>query len=118
MGSVNGFFHSKKAPIHPNLLRKPFPHHWQNPKIDSYNGTIDPNDHINLYLSFLQTQTLDYELLCRAFPGTIKGNPYHWFISIPTGSVTSFVDLSLNFMTRHMGMVHIKHNANTLLSLR
>lgn len=50
MGSVNVFFDSKKAPFHFDLLRKPFTHHWKNPKIDSYDGMMDLSDNVNLYL--------------------------------------------------------------------
>lgn len=65
------------------------------------------------------TSTYTYHLenrwLCRAFPSMLKGNPYRWLIFL---LVTSFTDLSRKFITHHVGMVWIKHNANTFLALR
>lgn len=83
MGNSNDFFQE---------VHKLFPYHWKKPKIDAWDGTTDPNDHANMYLSQLETQTNEYRSLCRAFLEHWKEIPT---IALPSNSITNFFDLIL-----------------------
>lgn len=81
IGSPAEFLRSKKASSHRDLQRKPFSRSWQFPKLDSYDGPTDPEDHVNLYFNILESETTDNWLLCWDFPDTHKGNAYQLFSS-------------------------------------
>jgi len=65
-----------------NLLTKPISgsHHGsplssitKNPTLDKYDGTIDPNEHVDAYITQVSLYTADDALLCRVFPVRMDG---------------------------------------------
>lgn len=82
--------------------------------MEAYNGTTDPNNHINMFLFLLVIQNLKDVFLCRAFPSTLKGTPYRWFVDLPLGSIISFADLTLKFVTQNIKNIHICKSTNSL----
>lgn len=66
----------------------------------------------------METQTTIKEFLSPSFLGTLKDNPYRWFIDIPSSFITSFVDLILKFVTQHINNIRIKKSSNILMSIK
>lgn len=66
----------------------------------------------------METQITLEEFLCRVFPRTLKGNPYYWFIDLSFGSIMSFANLTLKFITQHICNVHIKKSSNILMTIK
>lgn len=106
---------NKKKSFHPNVLQEPFPNDFKTPKLELYDGSIDLNDHMNMFLSQLETQNLKDAFLCRVFPRTLKETPYHWSIDLPLASITIFVNLTFKFITQHIRNIRIRKNTNTLM---
>ena len=51
----------------------PLPHKFRMLKIDSYNGVKDPLDHLKTFKTLMHLQGVADEIMCRAFPTTLKG---------------------------------------------
>ena len=51
----------------------PLPHKFHMPHIDSYDGVKDPLDHLETIKTLMHLQGVANEIMCRAFPTTLKG---------------------------------------------
>jgi len=43
------------------------------PSVDLFDGTTDPDDHIDVYKAQMYVQDVDDATCCRYFPATLKG---------------------------------------------
>ena len=48
------------------------------PTLDSYDGKQDPCDHITMFKTTMHLQGILDEIICRAFPTTLKGPTKVW----------------------------------------
>ena len=51
----------------------PLPHKFRMLHIDSYDGVKDPLDHLETFKTLMHLQGVADEIMCRAFPTTLKG---------------------------------------------
>ena len=51
----------------------PLPPKFKMPSLDSYDGTRDPFDHIATFKTTMHLQGVPDEIMCKAFPTTLKG---------------------------------------------
>ena len=58
----------------------------------------------NQYIYYFQSQTgivIDNDaIMARLFIGTLKGMAFDWFRSFPLGSINSWIDLEMRFLSR------------------
>ena len=94
------------SPFTASINGHPLPSKFKLPSLDSYDGTCDSFDHI-----------LD-EIMCRAFPTTLKGPARVWFSKIPPNSVSSFEELSKLFVNNSIGGQRHKHSSSSLLTIK
>ena len=87
------------------------------PSLDSYDGTRDPFDHIATFKTTMHLQGVPNEIMCRAFPITLKGPARVWFSKIPPNSVGSFEDLSKLFVNNFIGGQKHKRSSSSLLTI-
>jgi len=71
--------------------------------LDSYDGTRDPCDHIVTFKTTMHLQGVLDEIMCMAFPTTLKGPARVWFSKIPPNTVGSFEELSKLFINNFIG---------------
>ena len=67
-----------------------------------YNGSTDPYDHM---LHFNQTMILspgNDHLMCKVIPASLKGPVLVWLHKIPRGSINSFKDLWVAFISQYL----------------
>ena len=57
----------------------PLPHKFRMPHIDSYDEVKDPLDHLETFKTLMHLQGVADEIMCRAFPTTLKGAARIWF---------------------------------------
>ena len=62
--------------------------------IDSYDGVKDPLDHLETFKTLMHLQGVADEIMCRAFPTTLKGAARIWFSRLTPNSVSTFKELS------------------------
>ncbi|XP_020211729.1 uncharacterized protein LOC109796469 [Cajanus cajan] len=65
--------------------------------IEKYDGSSDPEEHLNVFLTQATLSTQDDSALCRIFPTSLKGRALSWFTRLLSASIDSFSELSSQF---------------------
>ncbi|XP_030964699.1 uncharacterized protein LOC115985957 [Quercus lobata] len=86
------------------------------PSLDSYDGPRDPFDDIATFKTTMYLQGVPDEIMCRAFPTTLKGLARVWFSKIPPNSISSFEKLSKLFVNNFIGGQRHKRSSSSLLT--
>ena len=63
---------------------------WKPPNLEQYNGTTDPDEHMDAFLTKVNLWTNDDAILCRVFPTSLKGVALTWYGGLPPRSIDSF----------------------------
>nr|KYP48409.1 Retrovirus-related Pol polyprotein from transposon opus [Cajanus cajan] len=71
--------------------------HWKSLPLDKYDGTTDPDEHVDVFLTQVTLSTNDDAALCRIFPTSLKGRALSWFTRLPANSIDSFSTLASQF---------------------
>ena len=95
----------------------PLPPKFKMPSLDSYDGTRDPFDHIATFKTTMHLQGVPNEIMCRAFPTTLKRPARVWFSKIPPNTVSSFEELSKLFVNNFIGGQRHKRSSSNLLTI-
>jgi len=71
------------------------PSNRKNLTIEKYDGTTDPYEHLDVYITQASLYTTDDVVLCRVFQMSLKGHTLHW--RLPPNSMDSFDTLATCF---------------------
>ena len=85
--------------------------------LDSNDGMRDPFDHIATFKTTMHLQGVPDEIMCRAFPTTLKGSARVWFSKIPPNFVSSFEELSKLFVNNFIRGKRHKRSSSNLLTI-
>ena len=94
------------------------PHKFRMPQIDSYEGVKDPLDHLETFKTLMHFQGAADEIMCRAFPTTLKGLARLWFNRLTLNSINTFKELSAQFTVHFIGGHSYKKSTACLMSIR
>ena len=72
----------------------PLPQKFRIPQIESYDGVEEPLDHLETFKTLMHLQGVPNEIICRAFPTTLKGPTRIWFSRLMPNSINTFKELS------------------------
>jgi len=64
------------------------------PQVESYDGLKDPLDHLKSFMTLMHLQEVADEIMCRAFPTTLKGPAKVWFSRLTPNFISTFKELS------------------------
>jgi len=70
--------------------------------VDLFDGTTDPDDHVDVYKAQMYVQDVDDATCGRYFPASLQGIAQKWFNGLPRGSVSSFFQLAELFNTHFL----------------
>ena len=87
---VDDLVHRMDSPFIASITSHPLPSKFKMPTLDSYDGMRDPCDHIPTFKMTMHLQGDPDEIMCRAFPTTLKGPARVWFGKVPPNTITSF----------------------------
>ncbi|XP_065639129.1 uncharacterized protein LOC136071578 [Quercus suber] len=96
----------------------PLPHKFRMPHIDSYDGVKDPLDHLETFKTLMHLQGVADEIMCRAFPTTLKGPARVWFSRLTSNSISTFKELSAQFTIHFIGGHMYKKSTACLMSIK
>ena len=82
------------SPFTPSINSFPLPQKFRMLQIESYNGVKDPLDHLETFKTLMHLQGVPDEIMCRAFPTTLKGPAKIWFSRLTPSSINTFKELS------------------------
>ena len=94
------------------------PYKFCMPQIDSYDGIKDPLDHVETFKTLMNLQGVADEIMCRAFPTTLKGSARVWFNRLTPNSINTFKELSAQFTAHFIGGHRYKKSTACLISIR
>ena len=63
---------------------------WKPLNLERYNGTIDPDEHLDAFLTQANLYTNDDTILCCVFSMSLKGATLTWYGGLPPRSIDSF----------------------------
>ena len=114
---VDDLVHQTDSTFIASINSHPLPSKFKMPSLDSYNGTCNPCDHIATFKTTMHLQGVPNEIMCRAFPTTLKGPTRVWFSKISPNTVGSFEELSKLFINNFIGGQRHKRSLSSLLTI-
>ena len=72
----------------------PLPPKFRMPQVETYDESKDPLDHLKSFRTLMHLQGVVDEIMCRAFPATLKGLARIWFSKLTPNSIGTFKELS------------------------
>ncbi|XP_030931132.1 uncharacterized protein LOC115957028 [Quercus lobata] len=114
---VEDLVHRTDSPFIASINGHPLPPKFKMPSLDSYDGARNPFDHIATFKTTMHLQGVTDEIMCKAFPTTLKGPAQVWFNKIPPNSVSSFKELSKLFVNNFIGGQRHKRSSSNLLTI-
>ena len=114
---IEDLVHRTDSPFMASINGHPLPSKFKLPSLDSYDGTRDPFDHIATFKTTMHLQGVPNEIMCRAFPTTLKSPAWVWFSKIPPNSVSSFEELSKLFVNNFIRGQRHKCSSSSLLTI-
>ena len=106
------------TPFTTEVLNHPLPLKFRLPQLESYDGSKDPLDHIESFKTLILLQMTPNEVMCRAFPTTLKEAARVWFSKIPPGAIANFEQLSKGFVCHFIGGQRHKKPTGHLLNIQ
>ena len=96
----------------------PLPQKFRMPQIESYDGVKDPFDHLETFKTLMHLQGVPDEIMCKAFPTTLKGAARIWFSKLTPNSINTFKELSARFTSHFIGGHRYKKSTACLMSIK
>ncbi|GKV48140.1 hypothetical protein SLEP1_g54971 [Rubroshorea leprosula] len=92
-------------PLNTNITLEPYPAGFKIPQLETYDGTKDPDDHLNA-------------LICKIFPSTLRGNAQTWYYSLPPRSISSYTEMASAFATKFSSRRLIRKTTSELMRVK
>ncbi|XP_059629910.1 uncharacterized protein LOC132272848 [Cornus florida] len=99
------------------VMSCPLPSKSKMPTLESFDGMRDPLNHLDTYKALMYLQAVPGEIMCRAFPTTLKGWARFWFNKLKPGSIENFEELSKQFIGYFIAGQRYKRLATHLLNV-
>jgi len=90
----------RRHPFVDGIINVELPAKWRGLTIDRYDGSMDPDEHIDVYTTDIGLFTTNEAINCRVFPNSLKGMALSWFTNLPPYSIDSFKTLVNLFTTQ------------------
>ena len=81
----------------------PLPQKFQMPQIESYDEVKNLLDHLETFKTLMHLQGVLDEIICRAFPTTLKGAARIRFSRLTPNSINTFKELNTQFTSHFIG---------------
>ena len=106
------------SPFTQAVMDYPLPPKFKMPTIDTFDGSKDPVDHLETFRALMHLQAIPDEIMCRAFPVTLKGSARTWFNKLKPATVPTFIHLSKLFVSHYIRAQRQRRPAAYLPTIR
>ena len=96
----------------------PLPQKFRMLQIESYDEVNDPLNHLETFKTLMHLQGVPDEIICRAFPTTLKGPARIWFNRLTLNSINTFKELGAQFTSHFIGGHTYKRSTACLMSIK
>ncbi|CAL0328659.1 unnamed protein product [Lupinus luteus] len=108
-----------RHPFTSTIMACPLPSHFTRPtNIDQYDGTTDPQDHLDSFEASMLFHGATDPIMCRAFPLTLKKAALQWFTRLTPNSISTWATLASSFNTRFTASKEQPRSSYTLSGIR
>ncbi|KAK3012770.1 hypothetical protein RJ639_009184 [Escallonia herrerae] len=87
------------------------------PPCESYDGTGDPMEHLAHFTSGMNLHLVPDQIMCRAFPVTLKGAAHVWFQHLTPRSISYWAQLAESFRSNFLTSQIHRKNSSTLFRI-
>ena len=94
------------------------PSRFTRPPFNSYDGRIDPVEHVSHYIHMVSMHTHNDALMCKVFPSSLGPTAIRWFNGLRKGSIRSFAELIQEFGARFVTCSLVPQLVDALLSIK
>ena len=115
---LNELVHQTDSPFTAPVMSFPFPPKFCMPQVEAYDGSKDPLDHLELFKTLMHLQGVADEIMCQAFPTTLKGLTRVWFSRLMPNSISTFKELSMQFISHFIRGHRYKKSTACLMSIK
>ena len=91
------------SPFTPFVNSFPLSQKFRMLQIESYDGVKEPLDHLETFKTLMHLQGMSNDIMCRAFPTTLKGPARIWFSRLTSSFINTFKELSAQFTSHFIG---------------
>ena len=98
--NLDGMTWRTYSPFTIEILNCPLTPKFRLPQLESYDSLKDPLDHIESFKTLMHLRMTSDEVMCRAFPTTLKGVARVRFSKIPLGTIVNFEQLKARLFRR------------------
>ncbi|KAK2999842.1 hypothetical protein RJ639_023860 [Escallonia herrerae] len=95
----------------------PTPPNFKMPPCESYDGTGDPMEHLARFTSGMNLHLVPDQIMCRAFPVTLKGAAHVWFQHLPPRSISCWAQLAESFRSNFLTSRVQRKNSSALFRI-
>ncbi|KAK4394706.1 hypothetical protein Sango_1624900 [Sesamum angolense] len=88
----------RRSPFATHILAEAIQYGIKIPNINEYDGTKDPQDHLDRFLAKADLIDISDTAYCKIFRTTLAGKAMTWFNQLPIGSIDNFEQLSQCFL--------------------
>jgi len=87
-------------PFTPFILETPLPDQWKVPTFDKYDGTTNPDNHLQTFAHQMMFHMVSDAIWCRVFSSSLTGEALEWFSKLPPNNIDCFATLKARFNTQ------------------
>ena len=91
------------SPFAAPITSFPLPRKFCMPQIEAYDGFKDPLDHLESFKTLMHLRGVADEIMCQAFPTTLKDPTRVWFSKLTSNSISTFKELGAQFASHFIG---------------
>ena len=95
--------HRTDSPFTAPITLFPLPAKFCMSQIEAHDELKDLLDHLESFKTLMHFQGVLDEIICRAFPTTLKGPTKIWFNRLTPNSINTFKELSTQFASHFIG---------------
>ena len=115
---LDDLVHRIDSPFTASVTSYPLPSKFRMPQVENYDGSKDPIDHLKSFKTLMHLQGIPDEIMCKAFPTTLKGSARIWFSRLTPNSIGTFKELSTQFASHFIGGHRHKKFIACLMNIR
>ena len=116
--SLDKLVHHTDSPFTAPVTSFPFPTRFKMPQVEAYDGSKDPLNHLESFKTLMHLYVVLDEIMCRAFPTTLKGLARVGFSKLTPNTVSIFKELSGYFVTHFIGGQRYQRSLASLLNIK
>ena len=115
---LDDLVHRIDSPFTTPVNSFPLPPKFRIPQVESYDRYKDPLYHLESFKTLMHLQGVANEIICIAFPTTLKGPARIWFSRLTLNSISTFKELSAQFASHFIGGHRYNKSTACLMNIR